>query len=367
MPITNFFWDGDSLLQEYDDAGNTTAQYSTEPGSFGNITSQRRGEQSRYYHHDPLGSTTELTNASGDVTDTRRYKAFGETVEQTGSTTFPFQYVGRVGYYFDAERATHYVRRRDLQSDDGRWLSEDPRRAAEERNGYIYASNRPTTNIDPRGEHDFLCWRSYNDVMISAASDPDTGEPRNASFRVSWKVGVVEGRCGIISDREGLFEFSASITPLKHLGVCDPAARAVFAEMHDLFMQVYPRVLDGSGATMDQGEANRLCSASFGPITIDGCRGVNYRVTCSTPCDPAKTCGLIGASVIFAVYRRYGTGGARPTWEGKEVWGRVGAYQCGVFFNCACGCEMDACGVTSREILTRVPEDRLPTSEPIVV
>jgi RHS repeat-associated protein len=150
MPVTNFFWDGDNLLQEYDDAGATTAQYSTEPGQFGNVTSQRRSGQSHYYHHDPLGSTTELTNPSGDVTDTRRYKAFGETVEQSGSTTFPFQYVGHKGYYFDAERGTHYVRRRDLDALRGRWLSNEPLRQRI-REAYAYAHNSPLSAIDPSG------------------------------------------------------------------------------------------------------------------------------------------------------------------------------------------------------------------------
>jgi RHS repeat-associated protein len=158
MPITNFFWDGDNLLQEYDDAGVTTAQYSTEPGSFGNVSSQRRSGQSHYYHHDPLGSTTELTNASGDVTDSRRYKAFGATVEQSGSTTFPFQYVGEKGYYFDAERGTHYVRRRDLRAIDGRWLSVDPLDELERwLLAYIYSLNRPLNLIDPSGLQEEEC------------------------------------------------------------------------------------------------------------------------------------------------------------------------------------------------------------------
>jgi RHS repeat-associated protein len=121
-------------------------------GHFGNITGQRRGAQSHFHHFDPLGSTTELTNATGDVTDTRRYKAFGETVQQSGSTTFPFQFVGQKGYYRDAERGTYYVRRRDSRSQDGRWLSSDPfSERLRTLNPYVYAYNSPTRLIDPSG------------------------------------------------------------------------------------------------------------------------------------------------------------------------------------------------------------------------
>jgi RHS repeat-associated protein len=172
MPVTNFFWDGDNLLQEYDDAGVTTAQYSTEPDSFGNTSSQRRGGQSHYYHHDPLGSTTELTNASGDVTDTRRYKAFGETVEQSGSTTFAFQYVGQKGYYFDPERGTHYIRRRDLRSTSGRWTAVDPIRDARP-NSYEYVGNNPVNAQDPSGLACTFGWASIHVRQTSVADLDD--------------------------------------------------------------------------------------------------------------------------------------------------------------------------------------------------
>jgi RHS repeat-associated protein len=151
MPVTNFFWDGDNLLQEYDDAGATTAQYSTEPESFGNVSSQRRGGQSHYYHHDPLGSTTELTDASGNVTDTRRYKAFGETVEESGLTDFPFQFVGRQGYYLDEELGRYYVRRRDLLPLGGRWLSIDELLEELGVSSYAYVANSPVVLVDPSG------------------------------------------------------------------------------------------------------------------------------------------------------------------------------------------------------------------------
>lgn len=40
-----------------------------------------------------------LTDESGDVTDTYTYDAWGKLVEHDGSTSQPYQFVARLGYY----------------------------------------------------------------------------------------------------------------------------------------------------------------------------------------------------------------------------------------------------------------------------
>jgi RHS repeat-associated protein len=190
VPVTNFFRDGDNLLQEYDDAGNTTAQYSTEPSSFGSITSQRRSGQSHYYHHDPIGSTTELTDPSGNVSDSRRYKAFGELVEQSGATSFPFQYIGRAGYYFDPERGTYYVRGRDYAPEHGRWLSGDPLDfAMNSFSHYVYSNNNPSTYCDPSGL--FCCLCAWNVITAKGTTV--------ASIDAAFVAGQTPARSGVAS------------------------------------------------------------------------------------------------------------------------------------------------------------------------
>ena len=114
MPVTNYIWDelNDTVLMETDGSGNTTAVYTNEPGQFGGLISERQGSQSQYYHYDGLGSTRELTNSTGQVTDSYLYDAFGNTIQSTGTSVVPYHFVGRQGYYYDQELAEYYVRAR---------------------------------------------------------------------------------------------------------------------------------------------------------------------------------------------------------------------------------------------------------------
>ena len=103
MPEINFFWDplSDNILQERDETGAVTAEYTAEPGLYGNIISQNRGGVESQFHYDAQGSTLAVTDDNQNVTDTFAYTAFGEVTERTGTTEVPFQYIGQKGYYTD--------------------------------------------------------------------------------------------------------------------------------------------------------------------------------------------------------------------------------------------------------------------------
>src|ERR1051325_5544301 len=88
MSRTYFFWEplSDNILQERDESGTVTAEYTTEAGLYGNVISQNRGGVESQYHFDPQGSTLALTDDNQQVTDTYAYSAFGEVTARTGST-----------------------------------------------------------------------------------------------------------------------------------------------------------------------------------------------------------------------------------------------------------------------------------------
>jgi hypothetical protein len=90
---TYLFWNplSDNMLQERDETGAVTAEYTAEPGLYGNVISQNRGGVESQYHYDAQGSTLALTDDNQNVTDTRAYSAFGKPSESAGSTVFPFQ------------------------------------------------------------------------------------------------------------------------------------------------------------------------------------------------------------------------------------------------------------------------------------
>ena len=77
---------------------------------------------------DGLGSTTQLANSTGSVTDSYLYDSFGNSLLTSGSTTNCFRYVGAHGYYYDVDPSRYYVRARIYDPPTGRFLSLDPLR-----------------------------------------------------------------------------------------------------------------------------------------------------------------------------------------------------------------------------------------------
>jgi RHS repeat-associated protein len=82
----------------------------------------REGSISEYYHADALGSALRLTDASGAVTTSYGYTAFGMTMI-SGTSTNPFQYTGRE----NDGTGLHYYRARYYSPTLHRFISEDPR------------------------------------------------------------------------------------------------------------------------------------------------------------------------------------------------------------------------------------------------
>ena len=121
-----YVWDGQNVLIETDASATIEAVHTLEPALYGNQVSQRRSGATSYYHFDALGSTLQLTDASATVTDSYLYRAFGDLVTSSGTTTNPYQYVGRLGYAYDTDLKGHTVRARHYGPGMGRWLSRDP-------------------------------------------------------------------------------------------------------------------------------------------------------------------------------------------------------------------------------------------------
>ncbi len=135
----------------------------------------RRG--STYYHlYDQLGSTRLLTDASQTVTDTYHYYAFGEIRSSSGSTTNPFKFVGRLGYYDDPSTDFQYLRARYYAPAHGRFTAPDtvggllgvtPLAAPY----YAYGDNSPLLWVDPSGWRDNRrCWMWCRGVCGLAGS-----------------------------------------------------------------------------------------------------------------------------------------------------------------------------------------------------
>ena len=156
--ITNFVWNpvDDCIISELDGTGAVQAVYTNEPQQYGGVISQRRGTTTSTYHTDALGSTRFLTDESGTVTDTYLYDAWGNTVAETGTTTMPFKWVGKYGYYTDESTGQVYVRARMYEPTVARWASIDPK-FDETNEVFAYGTNGPVSHLDPSG---LLTWES---------------------------------------------------------------------------------------------------------------------------------------------------------------------------------------------------------------
>jgi RHS repeat-associated protein len=127
------------------------ARYTTVNGE---VIAEKRGGVRSLYVPDPLGSTVALLDNTQAQTDTFAYWPYGEIRTRTGTTATPLQFVGTQGYYKDSSSRT-YVRARTLDTQKGRWLTQDPTGFGDgDVNLYRYVENRSVTNIDPSG----LAW-----------------------------------------------------------------------------------------------------------------------------------------------------------------------------------------------------------------
>ncbi len=94
-----------------------------------------------------VGSTTQLTDSNGSVTDSYSYDVFGAPRTTTGTTANDFRYTGqqRDG---NANRGLYFLRARSYDPALGRFLQKDPLPLG---NRYAYAGNNAANVTDPSG------------------------------------------------------------------------------------------------------------------------------------------------------------------------------------------------------------------------
>ena len=124
-----------------------------------------------YYLYDGLGSTRQLMNTVGAVTDTWGYSAFGELASHTGTTANPFLFNAQ---QFDQASGVYYLRARYYDQSIGRFISQDPYGGDSQDpvslHRYLYANVDPLKYVDPSGQDGELV-----DVAFSMAISAEVG------------------------------------------------------------------------------------------------------------------------------------------------------------------------------------------------
>jgi RHS repeat-associated protein len=123
-----------------------------------------------FYHRDPLGTITDLTDESGDPQWRYTYEAYGAARGSTNvSGTAPENRLRFNGQYLDAETSTYHLRARQYDPENGRFGALDPVESsltAPYDGAYVYVNGRPTRLVDPLGLYG---WREFKNDVSSAA------------------------------------------------------------------------------------------------------------------------------------------------------------------------------------------------------
>lgn len=143
-----------SVVEEYNN-GTLAARY-----DYGDdLVRMDRAGGIYYYLYDGLGSTRQLVNTGGTVTDGYYFDAFGEGLSRSPSSGVvnPFLFNAQ---QFDTASNDYYLRARYYDPSNGRFLSQDPYSGSNEDpvtlHRYLYASNEPVDHIDPGGKEDLV-------------------------------------------------------------------------------------------------------------------------------------------------------------------------------------------------------------------
>ncbi|CAG7624851.1 RHS repeat protein [Actinacidiphila bryophytorum] len=141
---------------EYGASGALTADYQYNP--LEQIQSQTTPTGSAvYYHHDQLGSVTDLTDNTGNLQTSYAYTAYGQTTRTNTGTNPPANPFTYTGQYEEPTTAAAglYLRARNYDPTTGRFTATDPltiQTGTPVTAPYVYASDAPTRLVDPSGK-----------------------------------------------------------------------------------------------------------------------------------------------------------------------------------------------------------------------
>ncbi len=159
--ITNYIYDEQNILAEYDQNNKQTAFYIHGPNIDEPLAAEIRNTRI-YYHADGLGSITTLTNHMGMTIQKYDYDAFGN-IKCTPFPQWikqPYMYTGRE---YDTETGLYYYRARYYDPQTGRFITRDPIGFdGGDYNLYNYVGANPVNFVDPLGLKVKLCKRDLD-------------------------------------------------------------------------------------------------------------------------------------------------------------------------------------------------------------
>ncbi|MFG6207929.1 RHS repeat-associated core domain-containing protein [Pseudomonas retamae] len=243
---TEFLWQGERLIAESAESRYRTYIY--EPGSFRPLA-MLDGEGPLkatpfYYQLDHLGTPQELTDFSGEIMWSAKYRAYGNLAAlDVSKIDNPLRFQGQ---YFDAETGLHYNRHRYYNPGTGRFLTPDPIRLAGGLNNYQYVPN-PTGWVDPLG------------LMCGKGDCPDVSPPLTQS-QIDEIIATPKGM------RPDPSSYLSADYISNHLSQFDGGATRFMTQNNLDRYGIGQR--DGTSFVMPRSEADRLLASANGDSSV---------------------------------------------------------------------------------------------------
>jgi RHS repeat-associated protein len=256
---TKHVWDGQNILLETNAGNIIQVVYTLEPVYYGNLISQSRSGTDSFHQFDALGSVRQLANSVGTVTDEYLYDSFGNIIPggRSGTTTNPFQYIGKLGYYADTELGTYYLRARDYGPSTGRFPSRDPLlyvrgQSLATLQPYLYVNNSPVNSTDPSG--------------LLGCSGCSTGDASQIGVELGNAIGAIAPAALFCASLA--LNYTVTLTSVQSLGgfLCGAAARALNTSLNPPLMAARPQVVAAGNRALNLGACRLICKAcALGP------------------------------------------------------------------------------------------------------
>lgn len=148
--IVRYAWDGDRIVAETDDFGNTIARYRYSGARI--VSVEHITEGTGIYVLDALGSPVGLVRADGTLAARYGLDAWGVLRAEEGAYPNPFRFTG---HQFDEATGLYYAKARYYDPGLGTFLTEDPHAGSPtvppSLHHYSYAYQNPTVFHDPTG------------------------------------------------------------------------------------------------------------------------------------------------------------------------------------------------------------------------